>query len=89
MIPARSHCARAEKLGKTARVMGELFGFHVSICAEEILRTSVGPCGWMRCPLRVLQCSGDGRVRLPICCPNQGAVKDALTTKIRYLLSVE
>ena len=42
----------------------------------------------MRCLLHTAVFECDGRVRWPICCPNEGTVKDALTTEIRYLLPV-
>ena len=45
-----------------------LSGLRVSICAQAILPTFVGRCGWTRCQ------------RSPICLSRRGAIKDALAT---------
>ena len=51
MIPARSHSARVDGFGRTARVMvaQEQFDFHASVCAGATSPTSAGRSDWMRC----------------------------------------
>ena len=53
---------------------GGLSDFRVSICAE-VLAVAAG------CDICcILQCSSDGRVSSPICCPYMGTTVNALVT---------